>query len=98
MLYASLQALGRDPRQEALGVGLYFNLLTLAQIGRLSVQQVDETGFDQFQKYTFVGTRARIEKRYAARFRQLNAARPTMCSPISKAASRRSPPFPRRGC
>jgi len=76
LLYASLQALGRDPRQEALGVGLYFNLLTLAQIGRLSVQQVDETGFDQFQKYTFVGTRARIEKRYAARFRQLNARAP----------------------
>lgn len=75
-LYAALQALGRDPGQEALGVGLYFNLLTLAQIGRLSVQQVDETGFDQFQKYTFVGTRARIEKRYAARFRQLNGRAP----------------------
>lgn len=75
-LYAVLQALAREPRHDALGYGLYFNFLVLAQISRLAVQQVDETGFDQFQKYTFVGTRERIEQRYGDRFRQLNGRKP----------------------
>lgn len=75
-LYAVLQALAREPRHDALGYGLYFNFLVLAQIARLAVQQVDETGFDQFQKYTFVGTREGIEQRYGDRFRQLNGRHP----------------------
>ena len=51
-LYACLVRLKRDPSQRVIGTGLYFNLLVLTQISRLAVQQVDETGFDQFQKYT----------------------------------------------
>lgn len=75
-LYACLVELKRDPRQRVIGTGLYFNLLVLTQMARLAVQQVDETGFDQFQKYTLLGTRERIEKRYSARFRQLNICEP----------------------
>lgn len=76
LLYACLAALRRDPGHRALGTGLYFNLLMLTQLARLAVQQVDESGFDQFQKYTLLGTRERIERRYLARFRQLNGREP----------------------
>ena len=75
-LYTCLAALKRDPGQRVIGTGLYFNLLVLTQVARLAVQQVDETGFDQFQKYTLLGTRERIEKHYGARFRQLNVREP----------------------
>ncbi|MEZ0171117.1 hypothetical protein [Microvirga sp. TS319] len=75
-LYACLSALRRGSSQEAIGLGLYFNFLVLNQISRLAVQQVDEAGFDQFQKYTLLGTRERIERRYSARFRQLNINEP----------------------
>ncbi|MBB3938258.1 hypothetical protein [Aureimonas phyllosphaerae] len=75
-LYACLSALKRDPGHRAIGTGLYFNLLVLTQLARLAVQQVDESGFDQFQKYTLLGTRERIERRYGDRFRQLNVREP----------------------
>lgn len=75
-LYACLAALRRDPGNRAIGAGLYFNLLMLTQLARLAVQQVDESGFDQFQKYTLLGTRERIERRYLARLRQLNGREP----------------------
>jgi hypothetical protein len=63
------------PRMQ-LGLGLYFNMLVLTQISRISVQQIDEAGFDQFQKYTFVGVREHLERAYAARYRQLNGSAP----------------------
>ena len=75
-LYACLSILKSSPNDRVVGVGLYFNLLAYAQIARLSVQQADQTGFDQFQKYTFVGTRERVEAKYEARFRQLNGRMP----------------------
>lgn len=75
-LYACLTALRRDPNHRAIGTGLYFNLLIFTQMSRLAVQQADETGFDQFQKYTLLGMRERIERRYADRFRQLNIREP----------------------
>ncbi|MBU8547259.1 MULTISPECIES: amidohydrolase family protein [Roseomonadaceae] len=59
-----------------LGLALYFNMLVQTQISRISVQQIDEVGFDQFQKYTFVGVREHLERAYEARFRQLNGAPP----------------------
>ncbi|MCY1644029.1 hypothetical protein [Methylorubrum sp. SL192] len=76
LLYACLAALRRDPGHRAIGAGLYFDLLMLTQLARLAVQQVDESGFDQFQKYTLLGTRERIERRYLSRFRQLNGREP----------------------
>lgn len=75
-LYATLQHLSRQPDDLAVGTGLYFTLLVLSQIRRLSVQQTDEFGFDQFQKYTMVGTREALERRYVARFRQINLRAP----------------------
>ncbi len=63
------------PRMQ-LGLSLYFNMLVLTQISRISVQQIDEAGFDQFQKYTFVGVREHLERAYAGRYRQLNGSPP----------------------
>lgn len=76
-LYTWFQAL-RLPtiQKDALGTALYFNLLVLTQFARISVQQIDEFGFDQFQKYTLVGVRENLERRYEARFRQLNQRPP----------------------
>jgi adenosine deaminase len=75
-LHACLHALRHDPGHAAIGIGLYFNLLAMTLVARLSVQQVDLVGFDQFQKYTRVGVRERIERRYGDRFRQLNGRAP----------------------
>ncbi|PYE85226.1 hypothetical protein [Phyllobacterium leguminum] len=76
-LYTWFQALGQPnaPRAE-LGLALYFNMLVLTQVARISVQQIDEVGFDQFQKYTLVGVREHLESVYDARFRQLNGQKP----------------------
>ncbi|MBB4254800.1 hypothetical protein [Rhizobium sp. BK008] len=76
-LYTWFQALRLPTAQkDGLGTALYFNLLVLTQFARISVQQIDEFGFDQFQKYTFVGVRESLERRYEARFRQLNQRPP----------------------
>lgn len=64
------------PLQDVMGLGLYFNLLALTLVGRISMQQVDEVGFDQFQKYTVIGVRERLERAYEKRFSQLNIAPP----------------------
>lgn len=64
------------PLQEVMGLGLYFNLLVHTLVGRISTQQMDEVGFDQFQKYTVIGVRERLERTYERRFRQLNIAPP----------------------
>ena len=76
-LYSALQiAAEPGPWQHRTGLGLYFNFLVMAQVARITVQQTDQVGFDQFQKFTVVGTRDRVEAEYAARFRQLNIAPP----------------------
>lgn len=76
-LYVWLQAM-RTPAapKSQLGLALYFNMLVMTQIARISVQQIDEVGFDQFQKYTLVGVREHLERVYEARFRQLNGSEP----------------------
>jgi adenosine deaminase len=76
-LYEWFQALSEPgaPHMQ-LGLALYFNMLVLTQVLRISVQQIDEVGFDQFQKYTLVGVRERLERVYEARFRQLNGSAP----------------------
>ncbi len=43
--------------KDGLGTALYFNLLVLSQFARIPSSMIDEFGFDQFQKYTFVGVR-----------------------------------------
>lgn len=76
-LYVWLQAL-RTPGEcgRALGLALWFNLLIQTQIGQISIQQTNQVGFDQFQKFTVIGIREKIERGYRARFRQLNNAAP----------------------
>lgn len=75
-LYACLLALRARPTDPVVGTGLYYNLVLLNQLGRIVVQQADETGFDQFQKYTLIGARSGIERRYEMRFRQIGGREP----------------------
>ncbi|MGR0188422.1 hypothetical protein [Azospirillum aestuarii] len=56
---------------EASACAFHAYLLVLGLVGRLSVQQVDQFGFDQFQKYTWNGVRWDIERAYANRYHQL---------------------------
>jgi hypothetical protein len=76
-LYGSLQVASRKgPWRHQVGLGLYHNFLVMTQVARMTVQQVDQVGFDQFQKYTVVGTREKLEREYETRFRQLNVRPP----------------------
>ncbi|MDR6188433.1 adenosine deaminase [Agrobacterium pusense] len=58
---------GRD----AHGVAFLWYALVRAQFCRLLVQQVEQTGFDQFQHITFNELRETTEKDFAERFRQI---------------------------
>jgi len=75
-LWHCFDALEQLPADDAedIALGLYFSFLTLTLVARLTVQQVDEFGFDQFQKYTLAGAREPVEAHYAARFRQLGVS------------------------
>ncbi|MBY3258828.1 hypothetical protein HFO09_30465 [Rhizobium laguerreae] len=75
-LYRCLSHLRHNRSDTIIGTGLYFNFLLLNQVTRLAVQQPEESGFDQFQKYTLLGTREKLERHYEERFRQLNIASP----------------------
>ncbi|NEJ20692.1 hypothetical protein GR247_11000 [Rhizobium leguminosarum] len=75
-LYRCLSHLRHHRLDATVGTGLYFNFLLLNQVTRLAVQQSEESGFDQFQKYTLLGTREKLERHYEARFRQLNLSPP----------------------
>ncbi len=46
-------------------------LLSIGMVAKLSVQQVDQFGFDQFQKFTWNGLREDVERSYRDRFAQL---------------------------
>lgn len=76
-LYACLRFIEQRPDDPVVGLGLYFNLLVQRQIARISVQQADQAGFDQFQKHTIVGIRDFEERsQYSARLRQINIKPP----------------------
>ncbi|KIP98287.1 hypothetical protein RU07_22305 [Agrobacterium tumefaciens] len=77
-LYSAMQSWtnGSTHARDLINFGLYFNFLVLNQVTRIAVQQTDEVGFDQFQKYTVVGSREKLERSYAERFRQLNRKQP----------------------
>jgi hypothetical protein len=76
-LYAWLTALRkRVTAPRALGLALHANFLGFDLIARISVQQTDQVGFDQFEKFTNVGVRESLEARYENRFRQLNRRKP----------------------
>lgn len=76
-LYGSLQIASRKgPWRHRVGLGLYYNLLVMTQVAKMTVHQVDQVGFDQFQKHTLIGTREKLERKYEARFKQLNVRPP----------------------
>ncbi|NEH61726.1 hypothetical protein [Rhizobium ruizarguesonis] len=77
-MYSAMQSWSGGPKhtRNLVNLGLYFNFLVLNQITRIAVQQTDEVGFDQFQKYTLVGSRDKLERSYSERFRQLNRKPP----------------------
>lgn len=58
--------------EEALAHAFYFTLLTNALISKLTVQQIDQFGFDQFQKITLNEARTLSEKEYQRRFHQMD--------------------------
>lgn len=77
LLHTWLSALSRPATMSTpLGVALYANFLGFTLLARTAIQQVDEVGFDQFQKYTVIGVREHLERKYANRFRQLNVRPP----------------------
>lgn len=70
-----LQAFERLPvLRDYIGTALWHSLTAFTQIARLSVQQPDQIGFHQFDKFNAAGTRDRIERAYEQRLHQLNGA------------------------
>ncbi|MBC7284538.1 hypothetical protein [Hoeflea sp.] len=57
--------------QDVHGIAFLWYALVRAQFCRLLVQQVEQTGFDQFQHITFNELRETTEKDFAERFRQI---------------------------
>ncbi len=57
---------------EAFAQALHYYLLIKCQFNRLVVQQTNQYGFDQFQKFTFNEMRSVAEKEYKTRYHQLN--------------------------
>lgn len=58
--------------RDYIGLMLWHSLTVFTQVARLSVQQPDQTGFHQFDKFNAAGTRERLEKGYEDRLHQLN--------------------------
>jgi len=58
--------------RDYIGVMLWHSLTVFTQVARLSVQQPDQTGFHQFDKFNAAGARERLEKGYEDRLHQLN--------------------------
>ena len=72
-LWAVLAALDDQDRRDRdiLALGLYFQFLVMYQVTALTVQQLGQNGFDQFQKITLNESREKLEKKYEGRFFQL---------------------------
>ncbi|MBB1433932.1 hypothetical protein H5201_06405 [Pseudoalteromonas sp. SG43-6] len=61
-----------NTKNEAFAQALHYYLLIKCQFNRLIVQQTNQYGFDQFQKFTFNEIRSVAEKEYQTRYHQLN--------------------------
>lgn len=59
-------------RNEYFAYALHYYLLIKCQFNRLIVQQTNQFGFDQFQKFTYNEMRSLAEKEYRTRYHQLN--------------------------
>lgn len=61
---------------EYIGAVLWHSLTVFTQVARLSVQQPDQIGFHQFDKFNAAGARERLEQSYEERLHQLNGPGP----------------------
>jgi len=76
-LFTCSDARTRHPQLSGLiGLMLWHNFTIFSQVARLTVQQIDQTGFHQFDKFTAAGARDTLEHIYEARFDQLNGDGP----------------------
>lgn len=76
-LFTCFDATSRHPALSPLiGLMLWYNFTVFSQVARLTVQQIDQTGFHQFDKFTAAGARDSVEHIYEARFGQLNGNAP----------------------
>ncbi len=89
-LIAVIDSIERSPGEDWLAMALHAYLLVLnATVLPLTVQQVAQKGFDQFQKFTFTNVRSKDEKEYENRFHQLCSDAP---GDIALLEGRFSPP------
>lgn len=89
-LIAVIGSIERTPEEGWLATALHAYLLVLnATVLPLTVQQVAQKGFDQFQKFTFTNARSKDEKEYENRFHQLCSDAP---GDIALLEGRFSPP------
>lgn len=71
-LFRVLSALRAGTLGEASGLALFHSLAVQQQVIALTVQQLSQFGFDQFQKFTMTEMRSKLESEsYAPRLRQL---------------------------
>ncbi len=69
--YIAIYRLLKSSPNPAHAAAFHAFLLILGMIGRLTIQQTDQFGFDQFQKFTLNGMRENAERVYLKRFNQL---------------------------
>lgn len=77
-LFSCFAVVRRRPEvRDVVGLMLWHSFTVFSQVAQLTVQQVDQTGFHQFDKFNAAGTRDSLEHAYEARFGQLNGHGPT---------------------
>lgn len=77
-LFSCFEVVRRRPDlRDVVGLMLWHSFTVFSQVAQLTVQQVDQTGFHQFDKFNAAGARDSLEHAYEARFGQLNGRGPT---------------------
>jgi len=75
-LFMGMKALKENSLPQSIALATFFVFCVQRQIIELSVQQLTQYGFDQFQKFTLNEVRSRVEVSYEHRFKQLNQRPP----------------------
>lgn len=71
LMYVAVFTALRKTQDEHLAMLFHWYLLIMGRFNALLVQQNNENGFDQFQKFTLTEIRCRTEEQYKLLFRQL---------------------------
>jgi len=71
LMYVVVLSVLRKTQSEHLAMLFHWYLLIMGRFNNMLVQQNDEKGFDQFQKFTLTEIRNRTEEQYKLLFRQL---------------------------